>query len=103
MRTGHRRLLLDRERTAALIELDDPVALGIFDPVAKHRCPGLLGYRGGQVAAQALAEEDVVTENERDVVIADEVRPEDERLRYPLRACLLGVGEAHAELRAVAQ
>ncbi len=47
--------------------------------------------------------EDVVSEDERDRVAADVLLTEDERLGQAVGAGLLGVGDADAELGAVAE
>ncbi|GFJ83204.1 hypothetical protein Phou_073840 [Phytohabitans houttuyneae] len=57
----------------------------------------------GQLVAQAHAVEDVVAEDERHRLVADEVRPDDERLRDALGPRLRRVAKVEAPLRAVAQ
>ena len=55
------------------------------------------------MARQAVAVEDVVAQHERAGLAADELLADGEGLRQAVRRGLLGVGEVHAEARAVAQ
>ncbi len=50
-----------------------------------------------------MAEEDVVAENQRDAVVADEVAADDEGLGEAARRRLDGIGEAEPEALAVAE
>ncbi len=52
---------------------------------------------------QAVAVEDVVAEDQRAGLVADEIRPDHEGLGEPVRRGLLGVGQLQAPLRAVAE
>ena len=98
-------LLLDRDGPAPRIELHDAEALGVVDVVAEDRGAARLGVLDGarQVARQAVAVEDVVAQHERAGPAADELLADGEGLRQAVRRGLLGVGEVHAEARAVAQ
>ena len=75
------RLLLDREHVALRVELDDAVALRVAHPVAEDR-RALVSRRGAlEAVAEAVAVEEVVAERQRDAVAADEIAPDQERLR----------------------
>lgn len=98
-------LLLDGDGTALAVELHDAEALGVVHVVAEDRGAARLGVLDGarQVARQAVAVEDVVAEHQRAGLAADELLADGEGLRQAVRRGLLGVGEVHAEARAVAQ
>lgn len=98
-------LLLDGHGPPLRIELHDAEALGVVDVVAEDRGPARLCVLDGarQVARQAVAVEDVVAEHQRARLAGDELLADGERLGQAVRARLLGVGEVHAEARAVAQ
>jgi hypothetical protein len=86
-------------------ELDDTVALGIGDVVAEDR--GARGARagGGERFYKIVAVEKIVAEDEGGGLAFEEadVGGDVEGLRETVGAGLLGVGEADAELRAVAE
>ena len=96
-------LLLDGDGPALRIKLHDAEALGVVHVVAEDRgSTGLCVLDGArQVARQAVAVEDVVTQHERARLAGDEVLADGEGLREAVRARLLGVGEVHAVARAV--
>ena len=96
-------LLLDGDGPALCIELHDAEALGVVHVVAEDRGPPRLGVLDGsrQVAAEAVAVEDVVAEHERARLAGDEVLADGEGLRQAVGARLLCVGEPHAVARAV--
>ena len=98
-------LLLDGDGPPLAVELHDAEALGVVHVVAEDRGPPRLGVLDGarQVARQAVAVEDVVAQHERAGLAADELLADGEGLRQAVRRGLLGVGEVHAEARAVAQ
>ena len=98
-------LLLDGHGPPLAVELHDAEALGVVHVVAEDRGAARLGVLDGarQVAAEAVAVEDVVAEHQRARLAGDEVLADGERLRQAVRARLLGVGEVHAVARAVAQ
>ncbi len=50
-----------------------------------------------------MPEEDVVAEDHRDVVLADEVAANDEGLGQSVRMGLFGIGKAQAKVRAIAK
>lgn len=96
-------LLLDGDGPALAVELHDAEALGVVHVVAEDRGPtGLCVLDGArQVARQAVAVEDVVTQNERARLAGDEVLADGEGLGQAVGAGLLGVGQVHAVARAV--
>ena len=97
-------LLLDGHGVELLVELHHAEALGVVHVVAEHGGAALaLGALdgGAQVAPQAVAVEDVVAQHQRAAVAAHELLADDEGLRQAVRAGLLGVGQAHAVVRAV--
>lgn len=96
-------LLLDGDGTALTVELHDAEALGVVHVVAEDRRPPRLGVLDGarQMAAEAVAVEDVVAEHERAGLAGDEVLADGEGLRQAVGARLLCVGQVHAVARAV--
>ena len=97
-------LLLDGHGVELLVELHHAEALGVVHVVAEHGCAALaLGALdgGAQVAPQAVAVEDVVAQHQRAAVAVDELLADDEGLRQSVGRGLLGVGQAHAIVRAV--
>lgn len=96
-------LLLDGDGTALTVELDDAEALGVVHVVAEDRGAARLGVVDGarQVAAEAVAVEDVVAEHQGARLAGDELLADGEGLRQAVGARLLGVGEVHAVARAV--
>ena len=85
------------------VELDDAVALGVTDVVPEDGGPVRPARRPLQESREALPEEDVVPEDERDALGADELPTDDEGLGEPLRLRLHGVLEVDAPLGAVAE
>ena len=96
-------LLLDGDGPALRIELHDAEALGVVHVVAEDRGAARLRVLDGllQVAAEAVAVEDVVAEHQRARLAGDEVLADGEGLRQAVRRGLLHVGEVHAVARAV--
>ena len=96
-------LLLDGDGPPLPVELHDAEALGVVHVVAEHRGPtGLCVLDGArQVARQAVAVEDVVSEHERARLAVNELLADGEGLGQAVGARLLGVGEVHAVARAV--
>ena len=110
IKAGHRivrfrllRLFLDRQRLAGGVDLEHAVALRIRHHIAENRraffARGGLGHQLGQ----PVAVEDIVAENQRDMVVADEIAADDEGVGKPARLLLHRIGQREAELRAVAQ
>ena len=85
---GCRRLLLEADRAAVRVELDDAVALGIADLIAEHGRAGLACRRAAQVVGEMRAVEDVVAQRQRHAIGADEIAADDERLRQAVGAGL---------------
>ena len=96
-------LLLDGDGAALPVELHDAEALGVVHVVAEDRGTARLRVLDGllQVAAEAVAVEDVVAEHQRARLAGDEVLADGEGLRKAVRRGLLGVGQVHAVARAV--
>lgn len=96
-------LLLDGDGPALPVELHDAEALGVVHVVAEDRGAPRLRVLDGllQVAAEAVAVEDVIAEHERARLAGDELLADGEGLRQAVRRGLLGVGEVHAVARAV--
>ena len=96
-------LLFEGEDAAVGAELDDTVGAGVFDVVAEDT--GALLLRGGaaQHAAEALAVEQVIAQDEAAGSSFEEVGAQDEGLRQAVGFLLHDVGELHAQLFARAQ
>ena len=96
-------LLLDGDGPPPRVELHDAEALGVVHVVAEDRgSPRLCVLDGArQVARQAVAVEDVVTEHQGARLAGDEVLADGEGLGQAVGAGLLGVGEVDAVARAV--
>jgi hypothetical protein len=84
-------------------ELHDPVALRIGDRAPEHRRPARAAGCLAQLFRQAMAVKDIVAEDQRDAILADEVTPDDEGVGNSAGAILHHVGECQAEFGAVAQ
>lgn len=103
---GLRGLLLDGDRVVALVELHDAEALRVVHAVAEDRgaLPRLgAGHRAAQPAGEAVSVEDVVAQDQGRGLAGAEVTAYDEGLRQAVGLGLLGVGERHAEVRAIPQ
>ena len=96
-------LLLDGDGPPLRIELHDAEALGVVHVVAEDRGTARLCVLDGlfEMAAEAVAVEDVVAEHERARLAGDELLADGEGLGQAVGARLLGVGEVHAVARAV--
>jgi len=103
VRLGGSRLLLDALHSTVGIEGNDAVALGIGDVIGEHGRPVDSFSRLLQHRANAGAVEDVVAQDERGGIAAQEVPPDEKCLGQSLGFRLLGVTEVEAELRAVAE
>ena len=86
-----RRLLFEPDRAALAIEFDDAVALRVPDLIPEHGRAVCLGRRALERLGEPGAVEDVVAERQRHGVVADELAPDDERLRQAIGARLHGV------------
>lgn len=83
-------LLFDRDGAHVLIELHHPISLGIIHVVGEHDAS--VGVDAGfECLTEVLAVEDVVSQDERDLVVTDEFLADDERLREAFRLRLYGV------------
>ena len=100
-----RRLFLHGQHALVLVKLHNAEALRVFDVVAEDCGIARLGIcdRLAQVAAKAVAVENIVAEDHGARVAADEVCPDQKRLREPVRVRLHRVGQADAELAPVAE
>ena len=100
---GARGLLLDGDGPPLRIELDDAEALGVVHVVAEDRGAARLRVLDGllQVAAEAVAVEDVVAEHEGARLTVNELLADGEGLGQAVGRGLLCVGEVHAVARAV--
>ena len=85
------------------IELHHAVTLRVLDQVGEDQAALFQAARRLQYGAQAVAVEDVVSEHQADVVVADELLADEEGLGQPLGPGLLAVGQVQTELRAIAQ
>jgi hypothetical protein len=98
---GGQRRLLDEAHHATVLELGDPVVLGV-----SHR--GQQDQRLGAAAAEALDElddpalEQVVPEVHDERLAAEEALRGQHGMREAARTVLFDVGDPHAELRAIA-
>ena len=83
-------LLFDRDGAHVLIELHHPVSLGIVHVIGEHDAS--VGIDAGfECLTEVLAVEDVVSQDERDLVVTDKFLADDERLREAFRLRLYGV------------
>ena len=98
-------LLLDGDGPALAVELHDAEALGVVHVVAEDRGAARLRVLDGllQVAAEAVAVEDVVAEHQRARLAGHELLADGEGLGQAVGARLLGVGEVDAVARAVTE
>jgi hypothetical protein len=103
VRLRFRGFLLDGNGAPGVIELHHPVALRIGDRVSEHRRSAWTAGCLEQLIRQPVAVKDVVAEDQRDVILADEVAPDNEGVGDPAGIVLRGVGERQAEFGAVAQ
>ena len=96
-------LLLDTQRLAVGVELHYAIAMRIGDVVSEHR--GSPARAGGVLehGAHSTAVEDVVAEDQRARVAADELAADEERLSKSIRSRLLGVVQGQANVCAVPQ
>lgn len=96
-------LLLDGDGPPLAVELHDAEALGVVHVVAEDRGAARLRVLDGllQVAAEAVAVEDVVAQHQGARLAGDEILADREGLRQAVGARLLGVGQVHAVARAV--
>ncbi len=85
------------------VKADDAVALGVLHLITEN-CRAAFAVGGAsEQFGEPAAVEDVVAEDERDAVVADELAPDGEGLGQALGPRLLGIGEREAPLRPVAE
>ena len=82
------RLLFEPDGTPLGVKLDDAVALGIADLIAKDRRPLPLCGRTLERLGKPGAIKDVVAKRQRDGALADKLATDDERLRQAIGAGL---------------
>jgi len=95
-------LLLQRECHPVFVELDDAIGLGVADVVGEHGSAVEVA-EALQLPTEPGPVEEVVAQNQGRGLVADEVGADHEGLRQSVRSGLLGEGDVHAVLRAVAQ
>ena len=110
IQAGHRpvglrrgRLLHDLDRAAGGVERHHAVAFRIAHLIGEHRRAVRPRRRRAQQCGQMVGVDQVVAERQRAGLAGDPVAADQEGLRDALGPRLLGIGEAHAEARAVAQ
>ena len=96
-------LLFEAEYLAASVELDDAVALGVMHVVGEDGGAGAALVGTAEDLVEVVAVEDVVTQHEGRVVVADETGTDDEGLGKTIRAGLHRVLEVDTPLAAVAE
>ena len=82
------RLLLDGDGLSVLVEGDDTETLRIIDIVAEDGRAGFLRCGLAECLLEAVAREDVVSEDHRDRIVTDEVCAQDEGLCESIRGWL---------------
>src|SRR5690606_29527192 len=103
VRARTRRLLLEPDHLAARVELRDAVALRVAHVVTEHGRAVLLRAGPAQDLRQPVAVEDVVAQHQAARRTAEELAPDQERLRQAVGAGLRRVFDLHPPLRAVAE
>ena len=101
VRLGFRRFLLDGNRPAVFIELHNAETFRVADIISENRCTFFSCDRLPHQSAEIGSVENIVSENKRDGVSADELFPDQECLRQTVRRRLNLIGEADAEAGAV--
>src|SRR6185436_6071086 len=102
-RLGVLRLFLDAFRLSVSIEFDHTVALRLFYRIGEHGRAPRAARSALQQQRQLMTVKKVVSQNQRNRIGADELSTYEERLREATWRRLHGVGETHAQARAVAQ
>src|SRR3990172_8468834 len=98
-----RRFLLDAQSAPTGIKFNHTIPFGIPDIVSKNHRPLFQGRSARQGAAHAVAIKNIVTEDQCNALLCDELTADDEGLRDPLRLRLFGKLESHSPLRSVLQ
>ncbi len=95
-------LLLDRDGGAVLVEFDHSVVLGVVDLQGEDR--RAVGLEAGlHLLVELCTVEEVISEGQRDVVVADEASGDQEALRDPAGYSLNAVRQIDAECVSVSQ
>ena len=97
------RLFLNRQCAAIGINLDNAVALRVFDIIGKDFRAMCHRARSANLRAQAGAIEDIVAKRQSARLIADKILADQECFGEAARFGLRGIGEIHANARAIAQ
>src|SRR5450830_1659655 len=97
-----RRLLFERQGPSGGVELNGAVGAGIGDAVGEYGSAADV-MEAFEPCPQTRSVEDVVAEDERHGVLADEVGSQDESLSQAVRLRLDRVADRDAELRAVSE
>ena len=98
-----RRLFFDAGRAAVRIEADHAVALGILHVIRKHGRTIVAHIGCLQAALKVMAVVQVVAEDQRRMMMADEFAADDEGLREAIRRRLHCVTNIDAPLMAIAE
>ena len=101
--TWRTRLLLDRQQPARAVRLGHAVAFRVPHPVAEQGAAGVERSRSGQLSAQAVPVEDVVTEDQCRGVATDVLGADVERLGQAVGLGLYRVAQRDAQVAAVAE
>src|SRR5437773_1185908 len=86
-----------------LVELDDAVLLGILHPIGEDGGAIAVVSGAGEELRQIMTEEEIVAEDQRRAVAADEIGADRISLREAFRPRLLRVLETESPLPTVAQ
>ena len=97
------RFLLDADHATVCVDFRHAVTFGVADVIAEDGRTSRLRVRALHQLDDAGSVEDVVAQDQRRAVIADELAPDDERLRETVRLGLLGVLQVQSPLRSVAE
>ena len=107
---GHRdvgarplRFLLDRQRAAGTVELDYAVSLRRVNRVAEDGGAGLPRRRARERLREPVAVKQIVAQDQRHPVAADEIGADDKGVGKPARLALHREGELKTPVRAVAE
>lgn len=92
---------LDGENVLMSIKLDDAVAFGVGNPVAENGATAFNVHGGAEGGEFAV--EEVIAKDERDGVVSDKGRADDEGLGDAFGAGLFGVGEIDTEAGTIAE
>src|SRR5262249_28105226 len=88
---------------SGVVELDDPVLARLAHIIGEYGRPIATIARACELLAQTIAVKNVVTEDQRDVIVADKFASEDERVGKADRLVLHDVTQRNSPGRAVAE